>query len=50
MFLHKCILNDSKEDSKSFTEILFEKMNQINRFFYIMLLKMFNEKERFYQI
>ena len=29
MFLQKCILDD-EEDWKSFTEILFEKMNQIN--------------------
>ena len=37
MFLQKFILDD--EDWKSFTEILFEKMNQINRIFYINVTK-----------
>jgi hypothetical protein len=37
MFLQKFILDD--EDWKSFTEILFEKMNQINRIFYINATK-----------
>ena len=37
MFLQKFILDD--EDWKSFTEILFEKMNQINSIFYINATK-----------
>ena len=38
MFLQKFILDD-EEDWKSFTEILFEKMNQINSIFYINATK-----------
>ena len=39
MFLQKFILDD--EDWKSFTEILFEKMNQINSIFYIKGMGLF---------
>ena len=38
MFLQKFILDD-EGDWKSFTEILFEQMNQINNIFYINATK-----------